>query len=265
MTSSPQSPCIGGALFDGVAADYHASAPQPPPAYCDLIIKECGLLPASRVIDLGCGSGALARGLAERGFYVTGVDCSRALLDIARRVDERNAVQWVQSYAEDYHPGAGELVDLMLAYEAFHLFSAKERVLANAVTYLRPGGNLAMGWCEYHWESVLRDAIIEVFASMGIDWGEWGYQECQEFPRLVDRRPEQFTECCTACVVVDQRTPLATTAQFLASIGKATTIDGNARQQLRDHLLGAFVQRVGDTELRGQSRYWLRVATRKAS
>ena len=46
------------------------------------------------VVDLGCGSGILARALTDSGYEVLGVDLSAALLDIAReRVPEARFVQ----------------------------------------------------------------------------------------------------------------------------------------------------------------------------
>src|ERR1700723_2323216 len=38
-----------------------------------------------RALDLGCGTGATAIRLARLGIHVTAVDCSAAMLDIARR------------------------------------------------------------------------------------------------------------------------------------------------------------------------------------
>ncbi len=44
------------------------------------------VLAGGRVLDLGCGAGyPIARGLADRGFRVTGLDVSRAMLARARR------------------------------------------------------------------------------------------------------------------------------------------------------------------------------------
>jgi demethylmenaquinone methyltransferase/2-methoxy-6-polyprenyl-1,4-benzoquinol methylase len=40
---------------------------------------------ATCVLDLGCGTGALAIALAETGFRVTGIDVSESMLDVARR------------------------------------------------------------------------------------------------------------------------------------------------------------------------------------
>jgi demethylmenaquinone methyltransferase/2-methoxy-6-polyprenyl-1,4-benzoquinol methylase len=41
--------------------------------------------PGQRVLDLGCGTGALAETLAQRGAAVTGIDISPAMLDVATR------------------------------------------------------------------------------------------------------------------------------------------------------------------------------------
>src|ERR1700758_2269340 len=46
-------------------------------------------VPIRTVMDLGCGAGPLTRSLVNAGFYVTGVDTSHELLQLARvRVPE---------------------------------------------------------------------------------------------------------------------------------------------------------------------------------
>ena len=51
------------------------------------------------IVDLGCGSGILARYLSERGYQVLGVDPSAAMVRIARRVAP--AARFIQKRAED--------------------------------------------------------------------------------------------------------------------------------------------------------------------
>jgi SAM-dependent methyltransferase len=49
------------------------------------LLRDHGLAPGARVLDVGCGSGLLARKLSDAGFAVQGVDASPAMIELARR------------------------------------------------------------------------------------------------------------------------------------------------------------------------------------
>lgn len=249
-------------LFDRVAGEYHATAPEAPPEYCQLIIRQHSLGRGTRVVELGCGSGALSRQLASYGLQVYGVDSSREFLKIAREQDKDGSVEWVHAFAEEYVPEGGQ-VDLVLAHEAFHLFTRKEQIVQNAATILRPRGAIAVGWCEYHWELALRDCIISTFQSFGIDWGEWGYQQCREFDDLILANPTAFGSCRVVSTRVHQQTLVDGVAGLLASIGKAAQLDSEVRTKLRCSLMQEFRQKFGSSQMSGSSTYWLRTAIRK--
>jgi SAM-dependent methyltransferase len=57
------------------------------------LVREWGtrLLPGDRVLELGCGDGALSCMLASEGFDVTGVDISEGMIEEARRRAERES------------------------------------------------------------------------------------------------------------------------------------------------------------------------------
>lgn len=59
---------------DDASADAEAGA----------VVERLGLGVGHSILDVGCGSGRHARGFARRGLLVTGVDLSRAMLDVAR-------------------------------------------------------------------------------------------------------------------------------------------------------------------------------------
>lgn len=64
--------------------------PAPPPTaepvrYDKAILDAADVTPGTRVLDLGCGQGDLTLALLAQGAYVTGLDLSPGMLDIARR------------------------------------------------------------------------------------------------------------------------------------------------------------------------------------
>ena len=56
-------------------------------------------LGAERVLDVGCGTGALAFLLAETGRTVVGVDPAEASLEIARAKDPTGRISWIHGDA----------------------------------------------------------------------------------------------------------------------------------------------------------------------
>ena len=75
--------------FDGVAAGYHQSNEENR-TLCEMRARArevlCGLAEdGSHILDLGCGPGTDATWLAGRGYRVTAIDSSPAMVDEARR------------------------------------------------------------------------------------------------------------------------------------------------------------------------------------
>jgi 2-polyprenyl-6-hydroxyphenyl methylase/3-demethylubiquinone-9 3-methyltransferase len=101
-------------------------------------IEQCG---ARRVLDIGCGNGALAARLAGRGLSVTGIDNSASGIAVARE-SVRGAEFAVQSVDGDLGILAPESFDAAVSMEVIeHLFNPRALVrLAHRV--LKPGGHL---------------------------------------------------------------------------------------------------------------------------
>src|SRR5258707_3681373 len=62
----------------------------------DFFLSVVNATPETRVVDLGCGTGRLALGLAAAGHTVTGVDPARASLDAARAKPGADRVTWME-------------------------------------------------------------------------------------------------------------------------------------------------------------------------
>ncbi len=102
--------------FGKTATDYGRHRAGFPEAFFDrLVARGIGNI-EQRVLDLGTGTGSVARGFARRGCRVTGLDPSSALVDEARRLDAEAGI------SVDYVVGTAE--DTGLSARSFHLVVA---------------------------------------------------------------------------------------------------------------------------------------------
>ncbi len=83
-------------------------------------------LRGARILDAGCGTGALAVELAERGADVVGVDISPRLIEIARtRVPARMAGTMQLSAGDMLNPGLGRF-DYIIAMDSMIYYAAAD-------------------------------------------------------------------------------------------------------------------------------------------
>ncbi len=114
---------------------------------CDFIEKEIDRDKSVRILDIGCGTGRHAIELAKRGYRVTGIDLSEALLDRAREKAAASGVS-VDLRRHDARelPFAGEFdLAIMICEGAFPLMETDEmnfEILKGAERALKPGGKL---------------------------------------------------------------------------------------------------------------------------
>ena len=133
----------GGPIDWGMTSgDYAAFRPGPPYEFYDRL-RALGVgLPGQRVLDLGTGTGVIARALAQRGAVVAGIDIAPEQLDEARRLSRDQLVQidfQVAPAEEPPFPDAS--FDVATANQCF-LYFDRDRVLAALRRILVPGGRL---------------------------------------------------------------------------------------------------------------------------
>jgi demethylmenaquinone methyltransferase/2-methoxy-6-polyprenyl-1,4-benzoquinol methylase len=104
--------------------------------------------PGARVLEIGCGTGALTERLVERGAKVTALDQNPEMMDRARARLERarGSVTWLESTASEIDALAAGAFDAVVISLALSEMSAGERryVLSQAARRLARGGVLAV-------------------------------------------------------------------------------------------------------------------------
>jgi trans-aconitate methyltransferase len=121
--------------------------------------------PGERILDLGCGTGALAQQIADAGATVVGVDASAAMIVQAQKnypdLDFRVADAVSMQFAESF--------DAVFSNAALHWVRPPELAAARVFAALKPGGRLVleMGG-KGNVARVLR-AAITAGRQMGID------------------------------------------------------------------------------------------------
>ena len=96
-------------------------------------------IPGQRVVDLGTGTGTVARQLAARGCEVTGIDPDTRLMAEAARLGEAEGVTVEYREATAEHTGlAGHSFDVVTAGQCWHWFD-RPAAVAECRQLLRPG------------------------------------------------------------------------------------------------------------------------------
>jgi SAM-dependent methyltransferase len=132
-------------LFDAKAAAWPAKyAPGGPLAGRLASLARAvraGIPPGSRVLDLGCGTGELARSLARAGLKTAGCDISGPMLQGAAARDPGRTVGWVQlDPCWRQLPFAAAAFDAAVAASVLEYAADPLGVLRECARVLRPAG-----------------------------------------------------------------------------------------------------------------------------
>jgi 2-polyprenyl-6-hydroxyphenyl methylase / 3-demethylubiquinone-9 3-methyltransferase len=113
------------------------------PARLDYIEARAGLA-GRRVLDVGCGGGLLAEGMARRGARVTGIDLAPGALEVARlhALESGIAVDYRQVAAESLADAEPASFDLVTCLEMLEHVPDPPSIMAALARLVRPGGDI---------------------------------------------------------------------------------------------------------------------------
>lgn len=162
---------VRGTNFGKAAGDYAAYRAGFPDSIFDRF-KEFGIgEPGQSVVDLGTGTGTLARGFALRGCNVIGVDPDARMIAQAEELDRRESVsiRYVKAAAESTGL-AQDSADVVSAGQCWHWFD-RPKAIAEAKRILKPGGKLMIA--HFDWlplEGNMVEATERLIERYNADW-----------------------------------------------------------------------------------------------
>jgi SAM-dependent methyltransferase len=113
------------------------------------LLALAGVAEGDRVLDVGCGSGVVARAARRavgRSGAVTGVDPNDGMLAVASGVEP--GVTWIEGVAEDL-PIETATMDRVICQFALMFCTDRARALAELARVTRPGGTVVVAtWAE---------------------------------------------------------------------------------------------------------------------
>lgn len=116
----------GRYCFDRVSDTYDSTRKPPPPEVLDALARQLGGCRA--VLDVGAGTGRLARPLLDRGVRVVGVDVSPSMLAVARG----KGIECLVMGDACRLPFPADAFDAVLAVHVMHLVDDLSLLLAEA-------------------------------------------------------------------------------------------------------------------------------------
>jgi SAM-dependent methyltransferase len=133
---------------------YDRVRPAYPAALIDVLVGER----PHTALDVGCGTGIVARLLGARGCDVLGLEPDLRMADVARRhgvvVEAGTIEEW---------DAAGRQFGLLTAGQAWHWVDP-HRGAAKAAQVLHPGGRIGLFWNQAHHDPLVRPALDAAYA-----------------------------------------------------------------------------------------------------
>lgn len=116
------------------------------PLRLDFIEQQVDGLFAQQTLDVGCGGGLLAEGMAERGAHVQGIDLAEQSLEVARlhALESKLSIDYHCIAVEDYAKQHAGQFDLVTCLEMLEHVPDPASVIEACSQLVKPGGHLIL-------------------------------------------------------------------------------------------------------------------------
>lgn len=249
--------------FGRAASDYRRFRAGFPDKFFEELERRSVTRKGGRTIDIGTGTGTVARGLAQRGVTVVGVDPSAELLAEARKADRAAGVQvnYVIGRAEAL-PFPNASSDVVAAGQCWHWFD-RPTAAAEMARVLKPGGRLVIA--HFDWlplpgnvVAATEELILKHNPAWDMASGTGFYPEW-----LRDMGVAGFVDIETFSFDTDQLySHAAWRGRIRASAGVRATLDERKTEEFDKALAVLLSSRFADDPLTVPHRVWVAIGTR---
>ena len=135
------------------------------PLRLDYIAQRCGGFAGKQVVDVGCGGGILAEGMARAGAHVTGIDLADKPLAVARlhQLESEAQVEYRQISAEALAAESPGRFDLVTCMELLEHVPNPASTVAACAALAKPSGLVVFS-------TINRNARAYLFAVIGAEY-----------------------------------------------------------------------------------------------
>jgi trans-aconitate methyltransferase len=217
------------------------------PALGDVILQSLAPRRGERILDVGCGDGALTARIAAAGARVVGVDASRELVQVAqaRDLDVRLGDAAELEFDSEF--------DAVFSNAALHWVLDHRGAASGMFAALRPGGRLVVEFGGFGNIAAIRTALLAALRSRGVVVGASGTNDSEMTGQVMPADQFYPTAECYAQVLteagftevhaelVPRPTPLAAgmvawLSTFRGGLMDVLEVHGAARQEVFDEV-----------------------------
>jgi trans-aconitate methyltransferase len=141
--------------------------------------------PGERILDLGCGDGALTEKLVAMGCVVVGVDGSAAQVAAAQ-------ARGIDAHVMDgEHLSFDNEFDAVFSNAALHWMKRPDEAIAGIWRALRPGGRCAAEFGGHGCVATIERALLDALARRGIDgsrFNPWYFPTIEDYSSRLEAR-----------------------------------------------------------------------------
>lgn len=135
------------------------------PLRLNFIEEKAGSLAGKKIVDIGCGGGILAEGLAKKGANVVGIDASPEVISIAQHHARQSnlPIHYETITAEDLAKTSSGQFEVVTCLELLEHVPDPKSIIQACATLINPGGDL-------FFSTINRNPKAYLFAILGAEY-----------------------------------------------------------------------------------------------